>query len=257
MNEKKLRAILVDDEKPARARLARMLAQFPEIEIVGEAQDGVAALELIDNVKPEVIFLDIEMPELDGLGVARSLGQDGPAIVFVTAYDEYALKAFDMNTVDYLVKPVAEGRLEVTIQKLLKRRGHLITPTNSAQNLEVVLKQLNVNRSAKFAVRSGAKFVICDPQKISAIIAKDHYSAILMDGRELLSDDTLEEFEKKLNGGRFIRVHRSAMINLDYLHELEREGDRKYVAILSQPEKTRVPISRERLDEVKSKLGLA
>jgi two-component system LytT family response regulator len=129
MNEKKLRAILVDDEKPARARLARMLAQFPEIEIVGEAQDGVAALELIDNVKPEVIFLDIEMPELDGLGVARSLGQDGPAIVFVTAYDEYALKAFDMNTVDYLVKPVAEGRLEVTIQKLLKRRGHLITPT--------------------------------------------------------------------------------------------------------------------------------
>jgi DNA-binding LytR/AlgR family response regulator len=247
---KKLRTLIVDDEKPARARLTRMLEPFAELEIVGEAQDGVTALELASQLKPDIVFLDIEMPELDGLGVARSLGLEGPHIVFVTAYDEYALKAFETNAIDYLVKPVSDERLQSAIQKVLKR-------SRQPQGLEAVLEQLNRTADAKFAVKSGAKFVVCDPAKISAIIARDHYSAILTEGRELLADDPLEHFEKKLTASRFIRVHRSAIVNLDHVLELEREGDRKYLAVLSDSKKTRVPISREKLDLVKARLGLA
>ena len=252
MTTPKLRVLLVDDEKPARTRLGRLLSAFSEIEVIAEAQDGVAALEQIAKHAPDIVFLDIEMPELDGLGVARSLGLDGPQVVFVTAYDEYALKAFETCAVDYLVKPVAESRLQTTIQKILKHRAQ----KKDSVPLEDVLKKFNVDREGRFAVRAGAKFVICDPKRISAIIARDHYAGIQMDGRELLADDPLDIFEKRLNSDRFVRVHRNAIINLDFLQELEREGDRKYGAILSDAQKNRVQISRERLDAVKAKLGL-
>jgi len=249
----KFRTLIVDDEKPARDRLRRMLAPFSELEIIGEAKDGITALELISDLKPDLVFLDIEMPELDGLGVARSLGIGGPAIVFVTAYDEYALQAFEANAIDYLVKPIVEMRLQSTIQKILGRIQKL---QGKSSEIQANLEEISKNRETKFAVRSGAKFIICDPMKISAILARDHYAAILMEGREFLADDPLDVFESRLNKEKFIRIHRSAIINLDFLHELEREGDRKYLAILSDSQKTRVAISRERLDEVKIKFGM-
>jgi two-component system LytT family response regulator len=246
----KIRALLVDDEKPARARLKRMLEVFPEIEVVGEASDGLDALEQISTLTPEVVFLDIEMPELDGLGVARSLGLNGPSIVFVTAFDEHALKAFESNALDYLVKPVADVRLKTTVQKLLKRHSTAIHPETVAK----LSQQMGNEQEQKFAVKVGSKFVVCDPKKISAIIARDHYAAILTEGRELLSDDSLDHFESRLNDGVFMRVHRSAIVNLSFVQELEREGDRKYVAILSEPKKMRVPISREKIDDIKDRL---
>ncbi len=246
-----IRALLVDDETPARKRLSRLLETYADFEIIGEAENGVLALEKISELKPDLVFLDIEMPELDGLGVARSLGETPPAIVFVTAYDEHALKAFDAAAFDYLLKPVAKARLSKTIDRLREKIGN-------KQDLSPFLTSLRKERApSRLAIRSGNRYVVFDPKKVSAIIARDHYAALLIDGRELLADDPLDTLATRLDPELFIRIHRSALININYLQTLECEGDRKYTAILSDTSHTKVPIARERLDEVKKKLGLA
>ncbi|MGZ3709359.1 MAG: LytTR family DNA-binding domain-containing protein, partial [Bdellovibrionota bacterium] len=124
-------------------------------------------------------------------------------------------------------------------------------------DLSALLAAVSLEKpSARLAIRSGSRFVVVDTARACAIVAKDHYAAILVDGRELLSDDPLDVLEKKLDPAKFLRVHRSAIVNIDFIQELEREGDRKYLAVLSDPAKTRVAIARERLDEVKRRLGL-
>lgn len=247
-----IRALLVDDEAPARARMRRLLEATGRVEILAEASDGLQALEKIETLKPEVVFLDIEMPELDGLEVARTVGAHGPSIVFVTAYDEFALKAFETHAVDYLVKPVAEARLQATLQKLERHHERA-----SAQEFSRLMAEMASKRSStRLAVKSGNRYIVVDLLRVSAIVAKDHYAAIQVDGRELLSDDPLDILEKKLDAEKFMRIHRSAIVNVDFIQELEREGDRKFTAILSDASKTRVAVARERLDDVKKKLGI-
>jgi len=245
-----MKALIVDDEAPARQRMRRLLAKFADVTIVGEAENGLKALEQIEALKPDVAFLDIEMPELDGLGVAEAIRGHGPAVVFVTAYNEHALRAFDVAAVDYVVKPVAEERLAATIAKLRQQNPPMPDFAKLIQSV------LSPQGSRPLAVRCGSKYIVFDATKISAIIARDHYAAIVADGRELLSDDSLDTLAERLRAAQFLRVHRSAMINLDYLKELEREGDRKYTAVLNDAKTTRVPVSRERLDELKQRLGL-
>ncbi len=244
-----IRTLLVDDEIPARTRLSRILKEMADVEIVGEASDGKEALIEIDRLNPDLVLLDIEMPELDGLEVASALSGKGPAIVFITAYDEHALKAFELSAIDYLVKPPTQARVEAALAKIRNR-------SNPKIDLSTFLKNFPTERIHRLAVKCGAKYVIFDPRKISAIVAKDHYSAITVEGRELLADDPLDVITERLNSDSFIRIHRSAVINVDYLGELEREGDRKYTAVMSDQNKTRVPVSRERLNELKERLGL-
>ncbi len=136
-----------------------------------------------------------------------------------------------------------------------------VTAADGSQKVISVLSKLMESLKSdtgarRIAVRCGSKFIVIDPSKISAILARNHYAAILFDGRELLADDSLDVLETRLNRDQFSRIHRSALINIDYLKELEREGDRKYTAVLSDSAKTRVPVSRERLDELKTRLGI-
>ena len=247
-----MRALIVDDEAPARNRLSRLLEKYHDIEVVGEASDGLMALDEIYRLKPNVVFLDIEMPELDGISVADAIKKDGPAVIFVTAYNEHALKAFEVSAIDYLVKPIVESRLEVAIEKVRGRKDKQ-QDNNYLQLIETLTNQQTTRRCA---IRCGAKFIVLDPTKISAIIARDHYAAIIADGRELLADDSLDVLITRLNPQQFIRIHRSAVINIEFLKELEREGDRKYLAVLSDTCQTRVPVSRERLNELKTRLGI-
>src|SRR5690242_13256455 len=134
-----IRTLIIDDEAPARSRIKRMLSIFRDIEIMGEAENGLQALDKIQIHKPDAVFLDIEMPELDGIWVAASLLADGPTVVFVTAYDEYALKAFEVCAMDYLLKPITETRLESVVQKL-RRIQHRKVPAN--ERLSEVLQRL-------------------------------------------------------------------------------------------------------------------
>jgi two-component system LytT family response regulator len=247
-----IKVLIVDDESLARTRLRRMLSSFEDLEVVGEAANGLEALQNVQKFAPDLLFLDIEMPELNGLEVAESLGEDGPAVVFVTAYSEHALKAFELSAADYLVKPVSPERLAETLEKIRKRKGG----DGSLAVKELVARLDEGRTKRRMAVKCGSKYKVFDPALISAVMAKDHYAVVRVDGQELTADDSLDALIKRLDPRKFLRIHRSAMINLDYLKELEHEGDRKYSAVLSDPLKTRLPVSRDRLDELKKILGL-
>jgi DNA-binding LytR/AlgR family response regulator len=241
--------LLVDDERPARERLARLLAAIPGVDVVGEAGDGRTALERVGALRPDVVFLDIDMPELDGLAVAAALGPDGPSVVFVTAYDEFALAAFDAHAVDYVVKPVERPRLERAVARLRERRR--------PDAVAAALRDLAARQAAqRFAVKCGVRYVVFNVGSVSAVVARDHYAEIVHAAGRTLADDSLEALERRLDAERFLRIHRSSIINLDYLREMRREGDRKYVAVLSDVALTELPVSRESLEVVKRRLGL-
>ena len=247
-----IRVLIVDDEALARTRLARLLSSFSDLQVIGEASNGMEALQVSQELKPDLAFLDIEMPELNGLEVAETWGTEGPSVVFVTAYSEHALKAFELSALDYLVKPVSPERLAETVERIRKRKN---TPASDAFHRALAkLEEGRVKR--RMAVKRGNKYRVFNPSQVSAVIARDHYSVLLVDGQELLSDDKLDLLAQRLDPERFLRIHRSAIINLDFLKELEHEGDRKYMAVLSDPGKTRLPISRERLDDLKKELEL-
>ncbi len=247
-----IKALIVDDEAPARSRLARMLSAFGDLEVVGEASNGLEALQTVQNLQPDLVFLDIEMPELNGLEVAEAWGGKGPAVVFVTAYSEHALKAFELSALDYLVKPVSPERLAETIERVRRQKE-----PRPAAHLQKLIESLQEGRTRRrMAVKSGAKYRVFEPSQVSAIVAREHYAALLVDGQELLADDSLDQLAQRLDPARFLRIHRSAIINLDYLRELEHEGDRKYTAVLSDPAKTRLPVSREKLEDLRKVLGL-
>jgi two-component system LytT family response regulator len=245
-----IRTLLVDDEPPARDRLRRLLKDHADVACVGEASSGLEALEKIDELTPDLVFLDIQMPEMDGLEVAASIPKPGPAVVFATAYDAHAIRAFDLAAVDYLLKPIAKDRLRVSLERV---RGARVPGADLAQ---AVLSRMTT-RNQRMAVRSGAKYVVFDIDRIAAILAQDHYATILVDGRELLSDESLDKLMTRLNDEKFLRVHRGAILNVTFVQELLQEGDRKYVALLAGVAGTRIPISREKLEELKARLGIA
>ena len=245
-----LRVLLVDDETPARDRLRRLLGAHADVTCVGEAADGLQALEKIAALQPDLVFLDIQMPELDGLAVAAAIPKGGPLVVFATAFDEHAIRAFELAAVDYLLKPITKERLADALDRVRA------SPSPAVDVARAVLASLRPT-SRRMAVRSGAKYVVFDTERIAAILARDHYSMILVDGRELLSDDSLDKLMDQLDDGTFLRVHRGAILNVGFVQELHNEGDRKYVASLSDAARTQVPISREKLDELKSRLGIS
>jgi DNA-binding LytR/AlgR family response regulator len=248
-----LRCFIADDEAAARQRVRRLLGQLPGVCVVGEAGDGVSTLEQTIRCPPDVLLLDIAMPELDGLAVASALAaapEPSPAVIFVTAYDVHALRAFELSALDYLVKPVHGERLAAAIGKVGRAARRA-----DAEGIAALLARLR-GTSRRMAARSGAKFIVFDPARVHAIVARDHYSVVLVDDRELLLDDALDQLQQRFDPDQFLRVHRSAIINLALLRELVHEGDRRYVAVLADPAATRVPVSRERLPALRAALGL-
>lgn len=246
-----VRVLVVDDEPPARDRLRALLRAHPDVEIVGEAGDGEEALAKIAELRPDLVFLDIELPELDGLSVAESIPPGGPQVVFATAFDQHALRAFELAAVDYLLKPIDKVRLAGALDRARKHAG----PSQAADLARALIARLSP-AGRKMAVRCGAKFVVFDVERVAAVLAEDHYATILVDGRDLLAEEPLDRLLTRLADPRFLRVHRSAIVNVDFIGELQHEGDRKYVAVLSDARKTRVPISRDRLQDVKDRLGV-
>lgn len=243
--------LIVDDEKPARKRLQRLLGAYEDIEIIGEAENGLEALTKIAQLSPDLVFLDIQMPELDGLGVAQAIPSNGPRIVFATAYDQYALDAFDAAAMDYLVKPISTERLGQSIERYRASKN-----TNVSQFAEILEKLKGHRTSNRIPMKSGATYVVLDPKEIVAIQAEDHYAVVKGPKKEILCDDSLDALVSRLPQETFLRVHRSAIINLDRIESLVREGERKYFAIMQGKEPLRIPISRERLSGVKQALRI-
>lgn len=202
-----LRILIVDDEAPARARLVRLLAAMPGVKVVGEAADGEQALALAEQLQPDALLLDVQMPELDGLAVAASLPDDGPAVIFVTAFDAFALRAFEARAVDYLLKPVAPERLARALARVRPRDG-AVAP---AGRPPLPVRQLIV------PTRQGVQ--VLRVSEIEWLEAADNYVTLHALGREWLLRRTLSGLLDDLGPG-FVRVHRSAAVALTQVAEV-------------------------------------
>lgn len=242
-----LKALIIDDEIAARSELKFALEAYPEIEVAGEAENATQALELIGNAEVDILFLDIDMPDISGIEVAKKIKQlkHQPAVIFVTAYDEYALDAFDLDVLDYILKPFSESRFEKTIDKIFKfvdgnDNGH----GNGLQQLDKVVAQ------------KGSKTFIVNKADISYAQAHGDYTYVFTDDDRFLCDYTLSELENKLDGFPFFRTHRSYIINMDRVSQISTMPGGNFVLHVKNNESVQVPVSRRQAKKFKSLLGI-
>jgi two-component system, LytTR family, response regulator len=228
-----IRAVIVDDEPLARERVRTLLATHPEIEVIAECADGEAAIEVIESERPDLIFLDVQMPGVDGFGVLGSLGGEPlPAVVFVTAHDEYALRAFDVNAVDYLLKPFDRARFETALTRAMTQLTHRELDGGAA--MRGLLAQLRRDRptAARLVVRHDGKLSFVRPGDVDWIDAAGNYARLHVAGRALLMRETMKSLEHRLDPDVFVRVHRSAIVNVDRIATVEPYFHGEYVVTM-------------------------
>lgn len=249
--ETKIRAILVDDEPLANRGMRIRLEEFAEIEIVGECANGREAVREIKSKSPDLVFLDIQMPGLDGFGVVRALiGAPAPLIIFVTAYDKYAIDAFEANALDYLVKPVDEERLKDAIHRAREAIRQRSAANRESKLVELLASLSDEDRdqikelikdpawsqkerySERLSFRDGAKVVMLDADDIDWIDAAGDYMCIHAGGKTHIIRETMKTLQQRLDPSRFQRIHRSAIVNVKKVKELHPHSNGEYFVIL-------------------------
>jgi len=245
----RLRAVIVDDEELARKRLAKLLRAFgDDIEIVGEASHGEEAVGVITTARPDVVFLDVQMPGFDGFEVVRRL-EVKPFIVFVTAYNEYALRAFEENSIDYLLKPVEQARLEKTVEKLRRLLG--ASSLRMDANIEKLLARLAAPPLERIKVTLGDRILLVDIADIAYFEAKDKYTYLHTSEKEYAIDGTLADLEGKLDGAQFVRIHRAFIVNVRFIREIVRWFAGRYKVRLKDNPGTELIVSRSYADAIR------
>jgi two-component system response regulator LytT len=245
-----INTIIVDDEKPARDELAFLLKAFPEINVIGQGKNGVDAVNLIKEHSPDLVFLDVQMPGLDGFGVLRKLVERKmkvPHVVFATAFDHYAVQAFDVNAVDYVLKPFDKARIAKAIQRA---RKVMETQTSTAERLEQLVSQLNGNakqnvQPAKILVKSGQRLLLVAAEDL--IFASIDDGLISVVGRDVEGTSnyrTLEELHAALDSETFWRPHRSYLVNIHHIKEVVPWFKSSYMLKMDDKKQSEVPVSR-------------
>jgi len=239
-----LRALIIDDEELARRLTKEYLRTHTDIQVIGECEHGIEAIDAITAHQPDLIFLDIQMPKLNGFEVLAETGRkDG--VIFTTAYDQYALKAFDQHAIDYLLKPYSQQRFDEALNKARK----LLGKTNQA--VQALLTQTNA-MSERLTVRDRGQTHVIPIEQIDYIEAQDDYVQIHFTGKSLLKTQSLSDLEKQLNPAIFVRIHRSTIIRLQALKCLERANKDSYQAVMHSG--VILPISRSGYDRIKGML---
>jgi two-component system LytT family response regulator len=246
-----VRVLIVDDEAPARSILREMLSDREGVSIVGECANGFEAVKAASDLAPDVVFLDVEMPKLDGFEV-RELIDPAIAVVFVTAYDSYALRAFEVHAVDYVLKPFRAERLGDALDRARARRGQPPPPPDAATALAAAARPAGTYLS-RIVVRDGTRVHVVPVDKLDFAEAQDDAVQLKTEGRKLRKAGTIGSLAESLDPGRFVRVHRSYVLNIDRLARLELYAKGSYVAILSDG--SRLPVSREGHARLKALLG--
>jgi len=234
-----LKIAIVDDEAPARAILREYLGREPHVEVVAECGNGFEAVQAVTHMKPDVLLLDVQMPKLDGFEVLELIERD-VAVVFVTAYDQYALKAFEVHAVDYLLKPFGPERLTEALERVRER----LAKGKIAPAAEPLAGRLQSGRTpiTRVLIRDGASVHIVPLAKIDYAEAQDDYVAIHAERRTYLKEQTMAQMEAMLDPRQFVRIHRSYLLNIDRLAKVEATDTDSRVAILRDD--TRLPVSR-------------
>jgi two-component system, LytTR family, response regulator LytT len=254
-----LRVMVVDDEQPARDELCYQLEQLGDVEVVAQAGNGVEALSAIDRLGPDLIFLDIQMPGLNGFEVARRLlerDEQPPALVFVTAFDQHAVEAFEVNAVDYLLKPVDSGRLE---QALARTRRRLSLDRSAPVNdqLERLVKMMANRRRDQVAVRVGERFLLVQAEEIIyASLADESINIVTGQVSGTSNYRTLDELQARLDPEVFWRVHRSHLVNINKIKEIVPWFSRNYILRMKDTKGTEIPVSRTQTKRLREYLKL-
>ena len=247
-----LKAIIVEDEKLAQDRLSGLLQPYEsQIQIIDYANNGKEAIKKINQQNPDIVFLDIQMPGKDGFAVLKEIDDEiNPIIIFTTAYDQYALEAFENNTIDYLLKPISSKRLEKTILKLNKFQSNKDSYNN---NIDQLLSYLNKDNSdkkmTKIKVHRNDEIIFLNCEDIIFIKASGKYTMAHDDNREYLLNEPISYMEEHLPD-YFVRVHRSYIINIKYLVKMKKWFTGKYKAVIGDSRKFEIPISRSYKDRI-------
>ena len=247
-----IRALVVDDEQLAREELCFLLGETGGVEIAGQAADGVGALRLAGEIKPDVVFLDVQMPGLTGFEVARRLllTDSPPELVFVTAFDQHAIDAFSVNAVDYVLKPVDAGRLSQTLERLRARltaRSGATKLPLSPEDLERVIEavQARQGRRDQIAIRTGEKFTLVQAEElVHASLVDDSIIVATQTMYGTSNYRTLDELQARLDPAVFWRVHRSHLVNITKIKEVVPWFSRNYLLKMKDPKTTEIPVSR-------------
>ena len=240
-----MKALIIDDEELARAVVRQHLAAHPDVTVAAECANGFEALKAAAQHEPDLIFLDIQMPKLDGFEVLELLEAEGrrPAVIFVTAFDQHAMRAFEAHAVDYLLKPFPRERFDSALAKtralLAAKEAPLVVPPAAA---ELAAATRHGRPLERIVVKDGPKITVVHLDRLDWVQAQDDYVLLRTEGRNLLKQQTLASLETQLDPGRFIRIHRSFILNLDRLVRVEQDGKEHREAVLRDG--ARLPVSR-------------
>ena len=253
-----MRAFVLDDEPLAVKRLTRMLEATGRVKVIGTGTDPLEALPLIERDRPDVLFLDIQMPGMTGFELLSKMDSQ-PLIVFTTAWDQYALQAFEVDSVDYLLKPIESDQLN----RALNKTERIVRGSESRPDLRQFMVQLAAavrepqpEYLERVASRIGDRVELVEISRITHFFASDKLTWAATLAKNYVVDHTIQELERKLDPRRFLRVHRSALVNVDYIHELHTWFAGKMLLRLKDQKRTEIPISRDRVHVVKERLGI-
>lgn len=236
--DRKWKALIVDDEELARKLLREMLASHSEVDVVGECANGMEALKAAAERKPDLLFLDVQMPKLTGFDVLELIDRGNLAVIFVTAYDQYAMKAFDVHAVDYLLKPFSRERFEAALERA-KAQG----PRNAVAAAQLAAAARPAGQFAeRIVVKDGTKVTLIPVAKLDYAEALDDYVSLVSEGKKHLKQQTISGLEMALDPDLFVRIHRSYIVNLERVSRIEPYGKDSKVAILNNGAK--LPVSR-------------
>jgi two-component system LytT family response regulator len=254
-----MRAFLVDDEALALKRLQRMLATTKRVQVAGTSTDPVEAVPAILDAKPDILFLDIEMPGMTGFEMLTHL-QPQPWVVFTTAYDRYALEAFGVNSVDYLLKPIEAAQLDRALDKIERLRASAAAPPGMTELIERLTAAAGAVRSPTYpdrvASKAGERIEFIDLGQVTHFFASDKLTYAATSAKNYAVDYTIQELEQKLDPARFVRVHRASLVNVEHVQELHSWFAGKMMVRLKDAKHTEIAVSRDRLRELKQRLGI-
>jgi len=248
---KKIRALIIEDEAPARELIKFMLKDHPEIEIAGECSDGFCGAREIKEKHPDLVFLDIQMPKLTGFELLEVIDEK-PEVIFTTAFDQYAIRAFELNAVDYLLKPYSRERFDDALAKAVSRIGKESEEPDKIEKLVTTASEAE-GYLTRIVFRKGAGIKIIPLNNVSYLAAEDDYVMIYYSEGKALKPKTMKYYEEHLPPGLFIRVHRSYMVNVEHITKLEPYSKDNYVAVLKSGEK--IPVSRSGYKMLRERLS--